>query len=334
MIIKCQPSRFTIVNELMSYCRSSKYLIVRCATVLILAFLSGCNSGSQGGSTPGDLAMTQQEVNDAFEAVGGGLPDAGQVALVPLADVNTPDLSVLFVGNSYMAHRPYVDGEQTDFTVARQFIDLIKVDNANVRSKVKSIGGGTLKQHWDAGNAAGSARAEIGSGNYQLLVIQGRYDILENSDKKQRFDDYADRFATLANASGMTVVFYGLWATDQQISSTGGDTFGPEAQRIYCTAAARNGASCAPNGLAYELVYKTLSQSMDDSSIEDLLTFDAVHPFPPVAYMAANVLYATVFGRKAPPLAVYRPPTTNDSIGNLMRDAAWTATTLTAVNGN
>jgi len=234
-------------------------------------------------------------------------------------------LRILFVGNSYLAHRPYVNGEQTSHTVANQVAELIRVQIPGMHSRMRSIGGGTLKQHWDAGMVSNSARGEIINGNYDLVVFQGRYDILERDENEERFNTYADRFAQLAQQNGAKVLFYGLWARDTQISSNGGDTFGPEAHRIYSSAARRNGAAYAPNGMAYGALYRELSRTMSDNQIEDRYTVDNIHPYVPLAYMAANVVYNTIFAEQAPNLNDYRPPTLNDSDARLMRARAWDA---------
>ena len=237
---------------------------------------------------------------------------------------------ILFVGNSYMAARPPINGSPSQITVARQITELIKVDIPGAYSTVRSIGGGTLKDHWDAGENRDSkgkttARYEIANGNYDLVILQGRYDIHENNANKNRFETYADRFADFAKNNNTKVLFYGLWARDQQISSSGGDTFGPIAHRIYRDTAIRNNVSYAPNGMAYGNLYNIFSRNMSDDQVENIFTYDSIHPHMPLAYMAANVVYGTIFGRQAPNLDQYRPPIINNEIGNEMRNIAWKA---------
>lgn len=249
-----------------------------------------------------------------------------------LFDIDSESLSILFVGNSYLAHRPYVDGNQTRFSVYQQLVDLIEIDIPDVRHRMRSIGGGTLQEHWELGISEGTPRHDIANGDYDLLVIQGRYDILQSRSNKNRFDEYADSFTELALQNNLKVLFYGLWATDSWISLDSGDEFNEEANEIYCNVAIRNSVACAPNGIAHGLLYNALGKTMSETEVEDLLTVDRVHPYPPLAYMAANVVYQVIFGEQAPPQSVYNPPTLEVEFGNLIRDTATQAVDSHALN--
>jgi hypothetical protein len=250
----------------------------------------------------------------------------------PLFDTNTQSLSILFVGNSYLAHRPYVDGHQTRFSVYQQIVDLIAISIPNIQHRLRSIGGGTLEEHWKVGFTEGTPRYDITTGNYDLLVIQGRYDILQSERNKDRFDKYADLFAKLALENNTKVVFYGLWATDNWINPDSGDTFNQEANNIYCSAAIRNAVSCAPNGIAHGMLYDALSKTMSEVEVEELLTVDRVHPYPPLAYMAATVVYQVIFGSEPPNLSTYAPPSLTSELGALIRSVANKAVRTHALN--
>lgn len=233
-------------------------------------------------------------------------------------------MNVLYVGNSYQAYKPPVEGQQTGYAVHQQVTDLLRFDIPGIQSTLKSIGGATLKQHWDEGNSTATARGYIESQQFDLLVIQGKFDILEKQNAN-RFHKYADLFSNLAKEHGMTMVIYGLWSTDDWISRDK-DVFGPTAHNIYKTAAERNGASYAPNGMAYAQIYNKLSETLTDSEIEETMTADFVHPNIPLAYLVANIVYMTVLGKPPVSFDEYGPPAMDADFANLIRNIAWDAT--------
>lgn len=254
------------------------------------------------------------------ETVSGGRAE-------PLVDKTANGLRILFVGNSYMAYKPLLENEKSKYSVANQFVSLIEQDNTSVDFTMRSIGGGTLKEHWEQGQGENTPRADIASGRYDLLVIQGRYDIHRSSANRKRFDNYIDLFLNLAAAHDMKALVYGLWSTDKWINAETGDTFGPVAHDIYRAAAKRHGASYAPNGMAYTALHSYLSQSMDETVVENYTTDDQIHPSIAMAYMIANVVYSTIFVEPAPLLSRYRPPGLEDEVGAMLRGIATSAVT-------
>ncbi|OED36244.1 hypothetical protein AB833_26770 [Chromatiales bacterium (ex Bugula neritina AB1)] len=287
--------------------------------------------GSESDSEPPIQPVTDIEIAPALSNPDLATPEleAGVSAITPLIDSNSENLSILFIGNSYLTHQPYLEGTPSKHSVAKQIVDMMNIEFANVKRRIHSIGGGTLEQHWEKGEGEGTARYDLSSGQFDVLIIQGRFDILDGEQYKDRFNRYANLFAELASKNGTKVVFYGLWATDAHISSERGDSFGPAAHEIYCQAAARNNATCAPNGIAYKLVYDSLAEVLDDETIEATLTYDSIHPFIPVAYMAASVVYSTLLGKEPLTLEQYHPPGTSEKMGELMRQSAWAATART-----
>lgn len=245
----------------------------------------------------------------------------------PLMDKSANGLRILFVGNSYMAYKPLLENEKSKYSVANQFVSLIEQDNNSVDFTMRSIGGGTLKEHWEQGQGEGTPRADIASGRYDLLVIQGRYDIHRSSANRKRFDNYIDLFLNLAASHDVKALVYGLWSTDKWINADTGDTFGPVAHDIYRAAAKRHGASYAPNGMAYTALHSYLSQKMDETLVENYTTDDQIHPSIAMAYMIANVVYSTIFVEPAPLLSRYRPPGLEDEVGAMLRDFASSAVT-------
>lgn len=230
-------------------------------------------------------------------------------------------LRILYVGNSYMAYTPEVNGSPSSYGAYHQINSLLQLSGIEVTPVMRSIGGGTLEQHWQEGDGTSTPRGLIQSGDFDLLIMQGRYDIHESNSKAARFNTYADRFATLAKENNMQVLIYGLWAADYWISPEG-DTFGPVAHDIYRNAAERNAVSYAPNGLAYTELYNRLANVLSEQEIEDTLTQDTVHPAPSVAYLAANVVHYTLLGIDSPSMDTYRPPGISDDLGSVIRSIA------------
>ena len=210
------------------------------------------------------------------------------------------------------------------------------MNGANRRSI--SIGGGRLKQHWETPlNEPRSARTAIMSKEFDVLVLQGFYydfkPLNEPDANRDEFNQYADLFANLAQQNNMKVVFYGLWARDTRISPQA-DNFGPMNQTVYKAAAQRNNAAFAPNGMAYSALYGSYVNNLSESQIEDKLTYDSVHPSVQVAYMAANVVYSTIFGEQSPELSSFNPGNMSSDDAIRARDAAWNAVLDHSYNGN
>ncbi len=230
-------------------------------------------------------------------------------------------LNILFIGNSYMAYVPTIDGISTNAGPLSQLTSLMSRSGINVNYTLNSIGGGTLKQHWELGNGTGTPRGRIESGNYDLIIMQGRYDIHESEEKKARFDLYVDQFASLARQTNTNVALFGLWSPDDRISPAE-DAFGPAAHDIYRNAAQRNSISYAPNGMAYRSLYQQLSNILSERQVEDAMTADEVHPTTALSYLAANVVYYTLFGIDSPTLNVYWPTGVSNEIGIAARSVA------------
>ena len=198
---------------------------------------------------------------------------------------------------------------------------MIELADTDLSPKLSSIGGGTLEQHWLEGTEPETPRNLIESGEYDLLILQGRYDIHRGDQYVERFNTYVDQFSALAKENNMRVLLYGLWATDNWISPEK-DIFGPVAHDIYRAAAERNAISYAPNGLAYNSLYGQLANTQSEQEIEATMTQDSVHPSPTLAYLAANVVYYTLFGKESPPTSIYLPPGITYETGEMIRAVA------------
>ena len=282
-------------------------------TTLILTLISACDDENSGSTTNTVIS------GDLIEAIQS--PAVDHENYTPVYQFPLSSLRILYVGNSYLAYNPTIDGAITRMGSYHQINSLIDLAVTTTNSKLNTIGGGTLEQHWELGNGPDTARGNIESGEFDLLIMQGRYDVHEAPEKAERFDAYADLFSNLAKQHNMKTVLFGLWATDSQISPKG-DKFGPVAHDIYRSAAERNAISYAPNGMAYNTLYTRLADIISEDEIEDLMTADKIHPNPPLAYLAANVMFYTLFGTHSPTLEKYRPTGLTDDLGVLITNVA------------
>lgn len=268
-----------------------------------------------------DTTTSTATTENAAEIPATAIPGTDETGYQALYEQPPASLTILFVGNSYMAYNPTIDNQDSRFGSYNQIVSLLKQAGIEVKPTLRSIGGGTLEQHWELGTGADTPRGLIDSGEFDLLIMQGRYDIHESDEKATRFNTYADKFATLAKQNNMNALLFGLWATDYQISPEE-DVFGPVAHEVYRAAAERNSISYAPNGMAYTALYGQLANVLTEEKIENAMTADEVHPTAALAYLAANVVYRTLFATQSPALDAYQPPGVSTEIGNLMRTVA------------
>jgi hypothetical protein len=246
---------------------------------------------------------------------------------------NRPDsLRVLFIGNSYLSYRPIVNNERSRNGSYHQVVNVLSQAGIDVQPQIFSIGGGTLQEHWEEGSGADTARGHLSSGDYDLVIMQGRYDIHQNDANAERFRDYAGRFSSLAQQHDTRVVLFGLWATDSQISPAG-DTFGPVAHAIYQSAAEQNQIAYAPNGQAYAMLYNRLANVNSEEQIENALTADQIHPTTALAYLAANVVLHTLLDGQNVSFSNDLPPDVSSEIGALIREVARESVNQFAFNG-
>ena len=281
--------------------------------MLFFCVLSGCAESKDKTATTAE--MSEQAIQ-AIATIDG--PVDAVMAHSPIYPVKPEKLNILFVGNSYMAYRPIIDERRARYSVYHQVTNLLDLSGVGTQSEIVSIGGGTLKEHWEAGSDAESARGQLITGDYDLLIIQGRYDIHQSEENAARFLEYADRFVLLAREHNVKTLFFGLWATDKQISAEG-DKFGPVAHEIYRKAAEQNLASYAPNGMAYGSLYSRLVSVLPEDEIETAMTADSIHPTTALAYLAANVVFYSMLNVQPPPLSAYQPPGISNEIGELIR---------------
>jgi lysophospholipase L1-like esterase len=211
---------------------------------------------------------------------------------------------MLFVSHSLVQNSP---GGITANRIPEQVKTMAELAGREFTYVMTNIGGGSLEDHWNDTTGI-NARDEIANGNYDVVSLNSSTDPAETNAS---FNTHADLLSDLAHANGSAVMFYGIWASDLQISISGGNPVGDARHQLYRSAATRNDAAYSPNGKAMEEAHRQLTQvyGNGDNGItaEAMLTADNIHPTALGAYLMANTLYWTLFDAAPPAASVWRP---------------------------
>jgi hypothetical protein len=203
-----------------------------------------------------------------------------------------PPAHILFIGNSY-----------TDINGG---LDALLAGLApSASTKRLALGGYTLQGHW----AAAKAIEEIRKGGWSCVVLQ------EQSQTPvlapQLFDTYVRGFAEENRRSGATTVLLMTWERPDSVGS--GVTTANLA--AACTQiGAEVGARVAPAGLAFAAAQRERP--------DIVLCSPDGHPTPEGSYLAACVLYGTIYRRS--PVGTPPGPIAADTAAFLQRVAAET----------
>jgi hypothetical protein len=229
------------------------------------------------------------------------------------------DLSVLFIGNSYTYFAPKGNA---NYSVAAQFESMAQAAGYDVTYDGSFIGGVTLGTHWGK-SGPDSARGKIQANDYDLVVLQ------DATWSAGAVDAQVTNFSNLAKANGSDVLVTSMWAGDWVISYNGGDSWADAVDYANETTAIKNDIAYSPAGRAYTAAHRYLTEKYGNGDnglrAEDMLTEDAIHATELGAYLAANVIYATAFGTKAPAPNQYLPANVSYADAAKMQDLAWSA---------
>lgn len=189
-------------------------------------------------------------------------------------------VSVLFVGNSLtqVNNLPEVFKKFAAESTLHSDVDV----------KSTTPGGAMLYDHWKRGEALALLREQ--HPNY--LILQGQS--TEPLSAPQNFAYYAARFKTEADHVHTKTILFSTWARPAgdlyyKEQTSGGSPI--EMQRrlnsAYASLAKNTGATLAPVGVAWQNAHRVLS---------DIQLLDGTqHPSPLGTYLAAAVLFRTVF---------------------------------------
>jgi hypothetical protein len=175
-------------------------------------------------------------------------------------------LNVLFIGNSFTA-RNDLPGLIAQLAAAR---------DRQMKHRLISAGGASLRTHWNAGHAAKA----IQDGQYDVVVLQEQSTLpVKNAT---RMHENVRLFDAVIKAAGAKTALYMTWARQHA----------PESQRAITDAYTAIGrelaATVAPVGAAWQQFLRRHDRPV-------LYDKDGSHPSPAGSYLAACVFVAVLF---------------------------------------
>jgi hypothetical protein len=204
-------------------------------------------------------------------------------------------VNVLFIGNSFTARND----------LPGMLAALAKAAGLRLDHHLISVGGASLRTHWNKGDAA---RAIV-AGGYDYVVLQEQSTLpIKNPT---RFHENVRLFDGAIRAAGAKTALYLTWARRHA----------PDTQRpltdAYRTITKETGATLVPAGVAWE---RFLAKH-DAPVLHDK---DGSHPTPAGTYLAACVFFAVLFNRSPVGLDAALPGLTPPDRKRL-QTAAWSA---------
>ncbi len=197
--------------------------------------------------------------------------------LQSMAPALQPSSRILFIGNSFTFFNGGVDQQ-------------VRGLDPSVEAKELAVGGYTLADHWNAGQALDAIRG----GHWNYVVLQDQSQAPVNSPDE--FVEYAGKFDGQVRAAGGQTVLFMTWERPDSIQ------YGVTTQALaeaYYAAGNQFGIIVAPVGSAF-------AQAIQQKPDVVLYAQDG-HPTVEGTYLAGCVLYATILG-KSPVGLGYAPP--------------------------
>ncbi|MCI0542056.1 MAG: hypothetical protein L0Z50_43245 [Verrucomicrobiales bacterium] len=182
-------------------------------------------------------------------------------------------INLLFIGNSFTQRN----------NLPELLAELAAARNLSVRHELISVGGASLRTHWNAGRAAKS----IATGGYDYVVLQEQSTLpVKNA---QRMAENVRLFGEAIKQAGSETVLYMTWARQHS----------PETQQsiadAYIAVGKELGATVVPVGL----VWQDFLAQHDRPVLYDR---DQSHPSLAGSYLAACVFLAALL--KANPSSI------------------------------
>ena len=187
----------------------------------------------------------------------------------PPAAQATDEVQVLFIGNSFTYYHE----------LPKMVAELAKAGKQRpLRFEQVTPGGYTLEKHWKDGKAL----AKIQARKWDFVILQ------EQSQapltKRDAMFDHAKKFDAEIKKQGSKTILYMTWAMQNK----------PEGQaaisKAYLDLSKELKAQLAPVGNAWEAALKADKNLM-------LHDKDKLHPNTTGTYLAACVMYATIYGK-------------------------------------
>jgi hypothetical protein len=206
------------------------------------------------------------------------LPFAG-CGLGPGCDTSDATCTrVLFVGNSYTSVND----------LPAMFARLAASGGRHVEAAMLTANAATLADHV----ASPETAAMISSRRWSIVVLQEQSQIpAVLSSRRSEMDPAAGTLVGMARAAGATPLLLAPWAHEAGWPEAGLPTYASMQAAVddgYASVAAELGVGVAPAGRVWAALVELEPQIT-------LWQADGVHPTPAGSYVAACVLYATVF---------------------------------------
>ncbi len=221
------------------------------------------------------------------------LPSCAPVVLgFPFAEASS---HVLFIGNSFTYYNDGVDQE-------------LKGLDPSIAVQRTAVGGYTLKDQWESGQAADAIRSQ--HWNYVVLQEQSQMPVIGEA----QFLAYASRLSEAIRAQRAEPVLFMTW---QRPDSVQGGVTTTNLANAYYRVGSQVGARVAPVGIAFaNALYQRpqLALNSEDG-----------HPTAAGTYLAACVLYATLFAKSPAGLGYAPAGISQDERDFLQRIAAQSA---------
>jgi len=202
-------------------------------------------------------------------------------------------INILSIGNSFT--------QRNDLPAL--LAELAAARSVNIKHDLISVGGASLRTHWNGGKAAES----ISSGRYDYVVLQEQSTLpVKNAN---RMKDNVRLFDSAIRQAGAKTVLYMTWARRHS----------PEAQQTiseaYQSIGDELGAIVVPVGLAWQKFLATHERPV-------LHDRDQSHPTLAGSYLAACVFLIVLL--KANPVGIASGPAGLDEQDRtVLQDAAW-----------
>ena len=195
-------------------------------------------------------------------------------------------LRVLFVGNSQMITYDLPQMVATLSEAAPEEHPRLEIGRC-------TVGGTSLKSHWEAGEGPGTARGLIAGEKWDLVILQEIFNATPEG-----FEKYAEYFEELVRRSGPKLL---LFATANVTASYGAsyqtylypDAF-KKLNGMQIDFGKKKNVAVAAAGLAW---MKFLGPNPSQEALLDLYHKDKGHPGAKGTYIYACLLYAHITGR-------------------------------------
>ncbi len=202
--------------------------------------------------------------------------------LLVVANSEAETVSVLFVGNSLT--------QVNDLPAVFKRLAASSVLHADVDVSSITPGGAFLFDHWKRGDAV----AQLRNQHPNFLILQGQS--TEPLSEPKSFAHYAALFKNEADRVHATTILFSTWARPAgdpyyEEATSGGSPSEMQARlnTAYSSLAQNIGATLAPIGVAWERAEKEKLRLLDGTQ----------HPSPAGTYLAAAVLFETIFRTSA-----------------------------------